>query len=376
MQPIKPIQFGRSKKLRTTNSRSQTSLFSDKTSSNSVLSSRDIDSETDMIEEHTRRDIKELPEQNLLINRCTNVANQCMQAKDKEGAIAAWRDVVTICRASKDAELLIWSHQKMGEIYMHFNDIRNAMQQYESEKNLSEQHQRYELKMDSYLRLGKCHQLLRNYKEALICFKKMLELAWETNSLKNELLAYDYIAVQYFYLGDIERSAYYHDRMCAGKFEAKNSPSRALARATLAQRRKNRSVMPSESKDKSHLSVSAVGKIRGERNFLNSSFVELTELPSPRASSGFSKSVRIMPYTISAEEKEELKRPDHTSSMPTLRRAHKVREAAKTQRYMPGVKPYVLLSHLSPNRSINNLYYFAQMNSRLPKREEEKGLRM
>jgi tetratricopeptide (TPR) repeat protein len=346
------------------------SLFSDKTSSNSILSFKDLESEAVLSDEVSRRDIKDIPEQMQLITRCINAAQQCTIDKDKEGAVSAWNDVVTICKASGDGARLIWAYAHMGEIYMHFNDIRNAIRQYEIEKNLAEQHQLYELKMQAYRRLGKCHQLLRNYKEALICFKKMLELAWETNSLKDELLAYDFIAMQYFYLGDVERSAYYHDRMSAGKYEAKNSPSRALAKATLAQRRKNRLAMPSESaKDKSSISASGGGKYRGERNFLNASFVELTELPSPRASSGFSKTVRIMPFTIPPEEQREVRRTEHTSSMPSLRRMPTVRSTAKTQRQAPGVKPFVLLSHLSPNRSINNLYYFAQMNSRLPKRE-------
>lgn len=372
MQPIKHL-FGKHKKTRNTNSRSQTSLFSDRTSSISLTSKPDIDSETEATDEQIRKAKADLEVEEYL-EKLNTIAVTCVTKNDKEGALSAYQDAVLMAKTMKDKRKLIWAQRNIGEIYMKFNDIRNAIMQFEIEKNFAEQNTLYVEKMHAYQRLGKCHQLLRNYKEALICFKKMLELAWENNLRAEELLAYDFIAMQYYYLGDVERSAYYHDRMVSGKYEAKTSPARALAKTTLNQRRQNRSVMPTEGKDKLHTSISA-GKFRGERNFLNSSFVELTELPSPRASSGFSKSVRIMPYTISHEERAEAQKTKHTSSLPTLHHMPIVRTTAKTQRFIPGVKPFVLLTHLSTNRSINNLYYFTQMNSRIPRREEEKSAR-
>ena len=32
--------------------------------------------------------------------------------------------------------------------------------------------------------------------------------------------AYDNLSIQYFYLGELDRSKYYNDRVCRGKFEA------------------------------------------------------------------------------------------------------------------------------------------------------------
>ena len=41
--------------------------------------------------------------------------------------------------------------------------------------------------------------------------------------------AYDNLAIQYFYLGDLEKSKYYNDRMTRGKFEAKFSLVRKMS---------------------------------------------------------------------------------------------------------------------------------------------------
>jgi hypothetical protein len=32
--------------------------------------------------------------------------------------------------------------------------------------------------------------------------------------------AYDNLSIQYFYLGELDKSKYYNDRVCRGKFEA------------------------------------------------------------------------------------------------------------------------------------------------------------
>ena len=41
--------------------------------------------------------------------------------------------------------------------------------------------------------------------------------------------AYDNLAIQYYYLGDLEKSKYYNDRMTRGKFEARFSIVRKMS---------------------------------------------------------------------------------------------------------------------------------------------------
>lgn len=42
------------------------------------------------------------------------------------------------------------------------------------------------------------------------------------------MIAYDNLALQYFYLGELEKSKYYNERVVRGKYEAKYSIVRSM----------------------------------------------------------------------------------------------------------------------------------------------------
>lgn len=63
--------------------------------------------------------------------------------------------------------------------------------------------------MTAYNMLGNCYQFIREYENAIKCFKKQLEMAWSKEDYPNEMFAYDKIAINYFYLSDLEKSKYY-----------------------------------------------------------------------------------------------------------------------------------------------------------------------
>lgn len=77
--------------------------------------------------------------------------------------------------------------------------------------------------------MTKCYQLLKEYDKALICAKKQLVLAWHIQNSEAEIKAYGSIAIQYFHLGDVDKSKYYNDRMLRGKCEAKFSIVRKMS---------------------------------------------------------------------------------------------------------------------------------------------------
>lgn len=58
--------------------------------------------------------------------------------------------------------------------------------------------------------MGIIYQFLGSSK-ALKCFKKMLQLAWVADNIQEEMNAYDALAIQYYYMGDTERSHYFHN---------------------------------------------------------------------------------------------------------------------------------------------------------------------
>lgn len=41
------------------------------------------------------------------------------------------------------------------------------------------------------------------------CYKKLLETAWDNSDSEAEVQAYEGLALQYFYLGEIQKSCYY-----------------------------------------------------------------------------------------------------------------------------------------------------------------------
>mmetsp|Transcript_10055 Transcript_10055/g.8576 ORF Transcript_10055/g.8576 Transcript_10055/m.8576 type:complete len:260 (-) Transcript_10055:57-836(-) len=78
-------------------------------------------------------------------------------------------------------------------------------------------------------RIGICYQETRRYKKAIAAFTKYLELAWYTRNHKHELIAYDFMGVNYFYIGDIDKATYYHNKMCKGKLEPDGSNIKQIA---------------------------------------------------------------------------------------------------------------------------------------------------
>ena len=77
--------------------------------------------------------------------------------------------------------------------------------------------------MDAYENMGRCYQHLKKYENAIKSHKKQLEIAWVVNDRQHELKAYDYLGMQYYYLGELNKSKYYNDRKMRGICEKKDS---------------------------------------------------------------------------------------------------------------------------------------------------------
>ena len=72
---------------------------------------------------------------------------------------------------------------------------------------------------------------MKEYENAIKCFKKQLEIAWSSGDYNAEMTAYDKIAVNYFYLCDLEKAKYYQERMMRGQFEPSDSKLRKIYEA-------------------------------------------------------------------------------------------------------------------------------------------------
>ena len=193
--------------------------------------------------------------------------------------------------------------------------------------------------MCAYKQLGSCYKLIRKYQLALINYKKLLQWAWAENSTEWELRAYDCIGMGYFYLGEIEKSKYYHQRMWEGICEDPESAVRKMSMMALEAKRTRRNGTEERGK------VLRITKPREHfSHFLIGSDDDEAELPSPRTGSG-QNDQKFLPFYKPVEVKTKIVRKK-TSRMSLSNR----------------IRPFMLLSHLSPIESPSNYFYVEQMN--------------
>ncbi|TNV83686.1 hypothetical protein FGO68_gene973 [Halteria grandinella] len=88
-----------------------------------------------------------------------------------------------------------------------------------------------------YKGMARCYQEGKNYKVAIRCYKKLLECAWDSNDYESEVAAFEGLAQQYYYLGDLKRAGFYLDRMQRGKVERKDSKVREMYLSQLNHKR-------------------------------------------------------------------------------------------------------------------------------------------
>ena len=60
-------------------------------------------------------------------------------------------------------------------------------------------------------------------------FKKQLQICWEIESERDELIAYQNIATEYYYIGDLKKMALYEERFMQGKLEGNKSQMKQAA---------------------------------------------------------------------------------------------------------------------------------------------------
>jgi len=257
-----------------------------------------------------------------IFSKYFDTALECILRRNKNGSIEAWNKVLDFIfeHLSEDYASICEAQQLLGEIYMEFKDIEKAYEHFAIQKTLADRNQLFEIKMLAYERLGICCQKKQLYKDAIIHFKKYLELAWDLDNPSAELDAYDYMGIQYYYMGDIERAEYYHDRAMRGKNEAPNSVIRALSKTSLAkrrgmkessrQRKKRNQSQQAQQQQNSNFTLQMRDTSTSKRDKkqekiaklleINHSLVREEDLPSPKGMSqglnAAKKNTRILPH--------------------------------------------------------------------------------
>lgn len=255
----------------------------------------------------------------------------------------------------------------LGELYFEQSEIRSAVQYFNKLKDLAELKEDYKKKMYAFEHIGICYQIVRDYKSALNNFKMLLQLAWKLKNVEMELVAYDYMSIQYFYLGDLEGAKYYHNRIWKGITEKYCSPTREISNKALEAFRNREKIPLPKPFEKPATRIDGFNIEVPDVNI---------GLPSPRTSSG-ETDMQLLPAEL---KKESLHKP----STSTISKAVKPRnnvgvvrsrssikfksnslnstlEIKKFSDSSKKIKPFILLSHLSPMESVKNFLYADQI---------------
>lgn len=102
---------------------------------------------------------------------------------------------------------------------------------------LWEDNNKYSEELLMYEQVGYWEHMLRRFEDAIIWFKKQLELAWFEKDRNSEKSAYFNLARENFYLGDLDKANFYHDRMTRGKVENDKSSLKTMSYHVIKSKR-------------------------------------------------------------------------------------------------------------------------------------------
>ena len=83
--------------------------------------------------------------------------------------------------------------------------------------------------MVTYKQLAYVNRLLQMHQKATNNWKKFLQLAWWNDDVNAEMQAYENLAIDNFYLGQMQKSEYYDVKYKQGDSEAPESLVRKVA---------------------------------------------------------------------------------------------------------------------------------------------------
>lgn len=184
----------------------------------------------------TKSVYNDLDEPSVKVEKFDNAICECLEMcqaaiDDRASRKSLDRDLkkmVELAQKVGNYELALYFIYLQGKICMTRCDFRQAIIEFKHYKELCVTYDIFSKRLIAYKMLGKCYQGLKMYKTSLIYFTKFLYMAWYIESPKHELLAYDSIGIQYYYLGDLDKAEHFHTRMVGGKLEPKGSRLRKI----------------------------------------------------------------------------------------------------------------------------------------------------
>ena len=128
-------------------------------------------------------------------------------------------EISLVSKTFTDPSLSFYSLKFFGCLLMHLNYSKWAIKTFEVMRDLGYELLNWSFVIQSFDLLGRCLQNASCYKDAMIAYKKMLQLAWVTNSQEYEIRAYMGLARQFFYDQNLVKCKFYLKKAHQGDLE-------------------------------------------------------------------------------------------------------------------------------------------------------------
>eukprot|EP00347_Sterkiella_histriomuscorum_P003370 403364556 len=277
----------------------------------------------------------------------------------KNSLIEIWTQIIDTVKQSSDLstfDLIFYTQKVLGDFYMDFKDLSEAVRVYKSLKILCEDFQKYKEKMFIYEQIGNVYRLMKDSESAVKQFKKQLQLAWQEGDTQMEVSAYDNLSIDYFYMGELAKSNYYHDRIMRGKTENNKSIVKKVSCNLLVSRREHRH----------NIELRKTGEKR--------KVSEQQRLPSPSAISKgaqFSKAINLLPYYtesqalgIQEEDEEEMSLGQQTKKQKLNQsQSQQKKFTQKELLYLNKLPPYEYLKPKPDDKLMASKSYYGRSQS-------------
>ncbi|KAL4470105.1 hypothetical protein ABPG72_008764 [Tetrahymena utriculariae] len=109
------------------------------------------------------------------------------------------------------------------KIYYEYRDYIKVINLSKKAKNMAQVFGYMYEKMKIYELIGQAYNQIQRHKLSIIYQIKVLRLSWLLQNENHELKAYDQLGKCYYYLGDLEKAYYYHEKMMIGEIEKDQS---------------------------------------------------------------------------------------------------------------------------------------------------------
>lgn len=252
-------------------------------------------------------------------------------------------------------------------------DFSKAIATFKQAKFIAKTYSNNKIKLKCYKGLGVCCQILKNYSTAKHYFIRVLQLSWLLKDKQNELLAYDSIGLQYYYLGDLEHAEYFHFKMMKGEYEAENSALRRLGLSKLSisnfnveKKIKTKQQIKKENSQNDMPENPIFNISSSDEEFEPMIPKDQREWKSVRSSNSITQDFRLNPNNSNFMKDSLVKQANNNIRYLSMKKLEEKKiksyNQVKTQKHMvsakflqfnPNLNAKVMLSHLTPNKSVN-----------------------